>query len=262
MNIRIVIGILLLFAAFSASLSAQELQWHSPFEKNVFEKSTDSSLRELAFLVAADSTISDSSFAQVHTQLVTFCQQLSKKRKKFLSESQFLYYVFKEVQKRYLHTYQPYPLFTSLRDSTYNCVSGTALYAWVLAQVGFDTQIRETNRHVYLRVQTVRSEYLIDATDPQGGFVSDDEMLISKRELWYASNEVMCGKAFNQAISLTQLAGLQYFNEAVKAFNRRSYEKCLQYLTKADALYPNSAKLTNLRAMTQRNLQPVWTASK
>jgi len=206
-------------------------------------------------MLAADVTMTDTTFARTYTELSAFCGQLTKKRKKFLSESQFLYYVFRQVRQRYLYHYQPYPLFTQLfQDSTYNCVSGTALYAWILEQLGFETEIREMNLHAYLRVRTVRSEYLIDATDPYNGFVSDDETLITRRELWYASNELMHGKPYNKAITLQNLAGLQYFNEAVKAFNRRSYEVCVQYLTKAERLHTGSSKVAYLRNLAQRQL--------
>nr|MCU0353959.1 hypothetical protein [Cytophagales bacterium] len=65
----------------------------------------------------------------------------------------------------------------------------------------------------------------------------------------------------NQAITLTQLAGLQYFNEAVKAFNRRSFEKCLVFLEKAEQLYSGSAKVANLRQMAESQLSPSLVAS-
>jgi hypothetical protein len=243
-------------------VQGQAARWQSAFEEKAFAQPADSSDDALACLLAADASVNDSVFAQTHAELSGFCQQLVKKRKKFLSEPQFLYYVFRQTRQRYLHHYQPYPLFTALlRDSVYNCVSGTALYAWVLNRLGFHTEIRETNCHAYLRVKTTRSEYLIDATDPYNGFVSDDEMLIVRRELWYASNELRSGKPLNQAITLTQLAGLQYFNEAVKAFNRRSFEKCLVFLEKAEFLYNGSAKVASLRQMTESQLSPSLVAS-
>ena len=248
--------------AVTDGVQGQAIRWQSEFEKNAFRQTElDSSASVLACLIAADNTATDSIFMKIQTELVGFCQQLAKKRRKFLSESQFLFYVFRQVQQRYLHRYEPYPLFTSVfRDSTYNCLSGTALYAYVLQQTGFAVEIRETNLHAYLRVKSVRSEYLIDATDPQNGFVSDDEMLIAHREFWYASKEIRSGKAYNQAISLTQLAGLQYFNEAVKAFNRRAYSKCMGHLAKAGLLYPNSEKITALQKMAQPHTQPALAA--
>ena len=243
-------------------VQGQAARWQSAFEEKVFAQSADSSDYALACFLAADASVTDSVFAHTHAELSGFCQQLVKKRKKFLAESQFLYYVFRQVRQRYLHQYQPYPLFTALlRDSVYNCVSGTALYAWMLNRLGFSTEIRETNCHVYLRVKTVRSEYLIDATDPYNGFVSDDEMMIVRRELWYASNELRNGAPLNQSITLTQLAGLQYFNEAVKAFNRRSFEKSLLHLHKAEQLYNGSAKVANLRQLTENQLVTSLAAS-
>ncbi|MDJ1498239.1 hypothetical protein QNI19_35215 [Cytophagaceae bacterium DM2B3-1] len=253
----IYIWVLILSGITMDGAKGQAIRWHSSFEEKVFTQWTDSSGKGLADFFAADPVITDSLFLQKESELTLVCSQLVKKRKKFLAESQFLYYVFKQVHKRYLYHYQPYPLFTSLQDSTYNCVSGTALYAWVLGKLGFSTEIREMNRHVYLRVHTVRSTYLIDATDPDNGFVSDDEMLISRRELWYASNEITQARPCNKIITLSNLAGLQYFNEAVKAFNRGTYEKCMQLLNKATILYPGSDKIANLQSMTQKQLPSV-----
>ncbi len=243
-------------------VQGQAIRWQSVFEQSAFQHTAaGSGMAELAYLVAVDGLATDSTFVKIHAELSGFCQQLVKKRRKFSSESQFLFYAFQQVQQRYLHHYQPYPLFTAtFRDSTYNCVSGTALYAYVLQHLGFAVEIRETNLHAYLRVKSVRSEYLIDATDPQNGFVSDDELLIARREFWYASNEIRSGKAYNQAISLTQLAGLQYFNEAVKTFNRRSYAACAEHLAKAELLYPNSEKVTALQKMAQPHIQPTLAA--
>ncbi len=253
---------LLTFVWFStAGLQGQAVRWQSSFEEKTFDQCPDSA-DALAYFLSADASVTDSTFVQMHADLSDFCRQLAKKRKKSLSESYFLHYVFKQVSQRYLHQYQPYPLFTGLQDNVYNCVSGTALYAWMLGKLGFEIEIRETNRHVYLRVKTEKSNYLMDATDPENGFVSEDEMQIVRRELWYASNELMQGKPYNRSITLRELAGLQYFNEAVKAFNRRAYESCMQHLTKAGRLYRESTKIMNLHELTQNRLQPVWTASK
>ncbi|MDJ1506600.1 hypothetical protein [Xanthocytophaga agilis] len=250
----IYIWILILSGIAMDGAQGQTIRWHSSFEEKVFTQWTDSSSKELAAFFAADPVITDSLFFHKETELTSLCNQLAKKRKKFLAESQFLYYVFKQVHNRYMYHYQPYPLFTSLQDSVYNCVSGTALYAWVLGKLGFVTEVREMNRHVYLRVHTVRSTYLIDATDLDNGFVSDDEVLISRRELWYASNEIAQARPCNKIITLSNLAGLQYFNEAVKAFNRGTYEKCMQILNKANILYPDSEKIANLQIMAQKQL--------
>lgn len=254
--------ILTLGWAAADSAQGQAIRWQSAFEENAFRQSTaNNQAAQLACLIAVDGAATDSTFTQIHAELSLLCQQLAKKRRRFLSESQFLFYAFQQVRQRYLHRYQPYPVFTAaFKDSTYNCLSGTALYAYVLQQIGFTVEIRETNLHAYLRVKSVRSEYLIDATDPQNGFVSDDELLIARREFWYAANELRQGKAYNEAISLTQLAGLQYFNEAVKAFNRRAYDTCMEYLAKTDLLYPKSEKVAALQKMAQPRMQPALTA--
>lgn len=251
---------------FAGSVQAQAIRWQSSFEQTTFgpTEAIDTARQVLAQLLAADASVTDSTFVHTYTELSSFCQQLSKKRKRFVSESHFLFYIFQQTQKKYLQRYEAYPTFTALfgGQATYNCLSGTAVYAWVLNRLGFEAEIRETNLHVYLRVKTVRSSYLIDATDPQNGFVSDDELQITRRELWYASNELKRGKPCNISITLRQLAGLQYFNEAVKAFNKRDYQACTQHLQKADLLYAGSAKIAHLQTMLQQAAGTVLVATR
>jgi hypothetical protein len=155
--------------------------------------------------------------------------------------------VFDQGRREFLHSYDKnYPQFSSLfTEGRYNCVTGTAMYAWVLLRMGYDIKIHETALHAYLTIHTGENVYLMDATDPANGFVAG-AVNVGKRELWYTGNELQKGLTFQKVITFQQLCGLQYYNQAVVHFNRRNYNSSLSFLQKAAELYPESDRVISL----------------
>jgi tetratricopeptide (TPR) repeat protein len=196
----------------------------------------------LALLLATDPDAGHS-FLQ---ELDHLSVQLGKKRKK-ADHARMMKRVFDEGRRRFLHSYDKnYPHFSQLfTEGSYNCVTGTALYAWVLGRLGYPVQIHETAFHAYLIVRAESTVYLFDATDPGSGFVTG-ATAAGKRALWYTGNELQKGVSFNRVISFRQLCGLQYYNQGVLAFNARDYDRSLAYLRKALELYPDSERIANL----------------
>jgi tetratricopeptide (TPR) repeat protein len=173
-------------------------------------------------------------------------RQLSKKPKK-ADHTRMVKRVFDEGRRRFLHSYDKnYPHFNQLfTGGSYNCLTGTALYAWVLERLGYPVQIHETAFHAYLTVQAGHTVYLLDATDPGSGFVAG-AAAAGKRALWYTGNELQKGVSFNRLITFRELCGLQYYNQGVVAFNARNYDQSLAFLRKALELYPGSARIAEL----------------
>jgi tetratricopeptide (TPR) repeat protein len=201
--------------------------------------SADSSL---ALLLATDPDAGNVYFRE----LDRLFGQLGKKRGK-ADHTRMMKRVFDEGRRRFLHSYDKnYPHFNQLfTEGSYNCVTGTALYAWLLGRLGYPVQIHETAFHAYLVVQAESTVYLFDATDPGSGFVAG-AAAAGKRALWYTGNELQKGVSFNRVISFRQLCGLQYYNQGVVAFNARDYDRSLAYLRKALELYPGSERIARL----------------
>lgn len=178
--------------------------------------------------------------------------QLGKTRRK-ADHTRMMKRVFHEGRRRFLHSYDKnYPHFNQLfTEGSYNCVTGTALYAWVLQRLGYPVRIHETAFHAYLIVQAESTVYLFDATDPGSGFVAG-AAAAGKRALWYTGNELQKGVSFNRVISFRELCGLQYYNQGVVAFNARDYDRSLAYLRKALELYPGSERIVNLERQALR----------
>ncbi len=186
------------------------------------------------------------SAGQAYLQLEKMAAGVIAKRVK-KDHQRILKLVFDQGRREFLHFYDKnYPHFSSLfTEGKYNCVTGTAMYAWVLLRLGYDIKIHETAFHAYLTIHTDKNVYLMDATDPVNGFV-EGVVNVGKRELWYTGNELQKGLTFKKVITFRQLCGLQYYNQAVVHFNRRNYSSSIAFLQKAAELYPQSDRITSL----------------
>lgn len=176
---------------------------------------------------------------QIYQQLHSHIQALAAKQQKYKHERQFLKYLFYNTHKKFLKKYEMYQDFSAIfgKDKKYNCVSGTTLYALILQELGYKYTIKETAFHVYLIVHTQKyPKILFDATDPHTGFLYNPHV-VNKRERHYTENNKY---KINQAITLSQLIGLQYYNQGVQHFNQKTFGKALVKLTKAYQHYPSS----------------------
>ncbi len=180
----------------------------------------------------------------------TLFTALSEKQEKFNDELRFLKHLFNYVHRKQLNTYQQYATITETlgKSKRYNCVSGTALYAMLLSDLGYHYSIKEFDYHVLLIVHLADRDVLLESTDPYNGFVDVkdeiNEILDShlKVKSPYQENEVV-SHVFAQSmrdIELSDLAGLQYYNSALIHYNKQEYFYALVDVKKAYALYPSN----------------------
>jgi len=168
----------------------------------------------------------------------------------------FLEYIFYKTHKKFLNHYKKY---TSLNESFnsgyYDCVSGTLLYAKILNHFNIQTEIIETDFHVFLIAKTETQEFIFEATDPLYGFIEDPKE-IAQYKLKFKpqagsfglSSAIEIGNQsyinsdentiYNQ-ISMQQLNGLQFYNKGILALNEHAYEAAHTQLKTAFSLYPS-----------------------
>jgi hypothetical protein len=180
-----------------------------------------------------------------------FVQKLES-HKDAKGDSKFLRYVFTKTHQRYLKHYETYAGFNELTiNGNYNCLTGTALYALILDQLGYEFRIIETNYHIFLVVNSKEGQILFEATDPAKGFISD-AAAVAKRMSAYKENQttqlesgknyyLYSFKLFNE-VNLDQMAGLLYYNEAIEEFNDHHFQDAVADLDKAMSLY-NSPRI-------------------
>ena len=247
----------------SLSLSSQDipglsycLLFDSNLEKQAFQKSNNDQCDPLVFLLAYDPKIDSNQYIAVKNELSGYAYKLNEKRRKCRQESKFLHYVFNSVHREYLRKYKHSETFNGIfNGGIYNCVSGTALYACLLSQLGYSPKIYETRYHIFLLVDLKdSSQILFETTDPLAGFVDNKER-VSRRIQHYLKDEqetltkrLTLSAPFNnhtilEDVSLKEVAGLHYYNLAVDLINKENYYDAFRALKKANILYPESQRI-------------------
>lgn len=192
--------------------------------------------------------------------------KLKEKRASSKSDELFLKHVFYTVHRKMLGEYEQYVTFSEIfkKEKKYDCVTGTALYALILDELGIDFQVHETDYHVYLVAYSGEKEYLFESTDALAGFAWDPKEIAERRafvnqESVRINTELaMTGLASNEdaeqgatyidnVVNLRQLAGLHYYNQALKRFNTNDHKEAYKMIIIAQGIYP-SQRIKNASA--------------
>ena len=257
--IRSAILIILLFSCLAVNgqdNSKDHSLFNTALEQEAF-RYPDCKKDTLPFLMVYDSTLDSKKYQEIQNSLNLFVRQLETRKSKFRTDANFIRFVFRKTHRRYLGSYVRYGAFNELfYTRNYNCLSGTALYAYILGQLNFEVRISETKVHSFLTIlQNGKVEFLIEATDPYNGFVRGEEKVFERiqeyqgKERAIASDSIAISVQRYPAITqiqLKELAGLHYFNIAVVDFNNSNYGESLICLRKAEILYPDSQRIKDL----------------
>jgi hypothetical protein len=179
----------------------------------------------------------------------SFLQQLDKKKHAFKQEKDLVRYIFYKTHQKFLKNFQTESSFGELLTTgKYNCLTGTALYALLFEHFEINYSIIETNHHIFIIAKADGAEILIETTDPLEGFVDNPEK-IQNRLNDYRNNVVPNAAqdgvryefSFNlwEAVTLEELTGLLYFNNAVKAYNQQDLIEAAMLLIKAGQYKPS-----------------------
>ena len=182
-------------------------------------------------------------------ELTAMVEKFKHRKKRYSSEEQWLEDIFYQVHRKYLKRYQSFSTLPDLFErGTYDCVSGTALYALICELLYIPYAIRETEYHVYLMALVDGKKVLIESTDSMYGFVSQPDTVQNLIKIYHTDNVSKDMKwPANSSVDWVQLAGLQYFNKAVQYYNDKKFSSALSYLDKAMQYY-SSARITTFRA--------------
>ena len=240
-------SILIVVVACFATVTSDVLAYKS--SKAPFR---ESSPREIALAKQAFSALmrvhpktAQANIDRQYDELNEFLAHLQKKQQRYRSEKRFLSYFFYKVHRKFLKQYRPHTTFLELLEQgSYDCVTGTALYALLLDALGISYQVNEFPFHVYLEVITTEADtFLIESTDPQGGWVTSPAEQ-KQRFAFYSQPSEQKDDAYFQydftiaeTISLSQLVGLSYFNEAVANYNQRNIQRAVRLLNQAERWY-------------------------
>lgn len=174
-----------------------------------------------------------------------FVNDLKLKKQKWNNDHRLLRHVFYSTHREYLKKYEPYQSFQDIFwTGTYGCLTGTALYAFLMEELGFNYEIIETNYHMFLLVKTDDKEYLIESTDPAHGFVHSKKAISHRiKEAIEYNRDDSRSYAFKydiyKSVSHIELIGLQYYNTAIDAYNNENFVMTLYCLNEASRINPS-----------------------
>ncbi|MFY0672463.1 MAG: hypothetical protein JXQ87_03625 [Bacteroidia bacterium] len=238
--------VIALFFPLLANAQLTNLKFSSEFEQQAFSiiDSTKQPKDILRLFFAAESSISNADFELIYNQILAFneTQKLHKNPR----------HLFEETQNRFFSHYELSPTISSLIvDSTFSCLTGSALMSFFLEINDFEYAIKELPFHVFLNVKYKNRDFILETTDTAYGYLPDIE---SNRRA-YQADSVDDSHIFNEIgdysnlsngkvvvsgkISFIELAGLNYYNTAINHLNNQDYELAVYQLQKAYYLYPS-----------------------
>ncbi|AGA76586.1 hypothetical protein [Echinicola vietnamensis] len=249
---RLLICVVVVFAGICHAMS-QEWDLESSVFENAAEKQLflgDPAPKDLLMALHAAEHIETASLDKL-------IEKLDKRSQKKEYTEWFLEEVFYKAHQYVLKTYIKHSSFNeALTTGAYDCVSGSAIYGLLLDRYGFDFEVIETDYHVFLLVHVEDGKtYVFESTEPRAGFIKDQEAVAEY--ISFFNHQVVRGKTKQLAelgsvmaqfteyntiytsISLRELAGLQYYNDAVHHFNEGDVAMAYKQLAKAKSLYPS-----------------------
>ena len=198
----------------------------------------------------------------VWTSLVS---ELDSKRSKSSADLNFLRQIFQKSHQRLFKKYEQHSTFnTMLSKGQFDCVSGSAALGMLLERYEYVYDIIETDYHVFIVVNLDGKKIVLESTLPVGGMITTPSE-VEKYLKAYKPKEFAALKAVNQRLAgpeidysdnsifrkvqLKELAGLQYYNDAIVHFNAQAFGPAVEQLSKAYLLYP-SDRILDLRELS------------
>lgn len=249
---KVFIFILLVSSCSAICKGADTLFFKSQFERKQFESLKTNKIDIISLLISFDS---DSSYSEyVKKRLDGFYYYIKSKNLEKKPEKIFAREIFKEAHAFFLKKYEEHISFSRIfKNGYYNCVSATALFAIILENYNIPYYIKETPTHVYLVAFPNSHNILFETTSPQGFFAPDTKMketyvnwmIRAKFTTQEYVDKLGYPTAFQELyyprdnIDLTEIAGIQYYNETVNVSQETNYVEAIRNILKACVLHPS-----------------------
>ncbi|MCP4457510.1 MAG: hypothetical protein GY816_05705 [Cytophagales bacterium] len=253
---KIIISILLTLLSFVSLAqydSTLRINFKSVFEQKVLTNISQSD--DLSLLLAISPKADSMYVVKVKTLLEEFREELVKKKFLNKSEEKKIKLLFELTHKYFFTKYQEISNFSEIFESSeYNCVSATALYVLLLKAYDIPFSIKEAPTHVYSIAYPKTKGIIIESTAPENGYYYPSEANMQKAvkslvDLKYVTQEEVNNKGTKKVyveffydedvISVLQLAGRQYSNEAISYLQENNFEEALNSIHKTQLLNPS-----------------------
>ena len=157
-----------LFANKDSLIVYSDLDSTSNLEENCFRKLANGrKVNYLQFFISSDEGITKYQYQQWQKRFDYVTNQVKLKFNPKKKPAKNIKKIYKEVHDSYCQKYTMNTDFSDLfKDGSYNCVSGTAIYALIFEELDIPYSIKEVPTHVYLVAYPETENIYVEATDP------------------------------------------------------------------------------------------------
>lgn len=265
--ILLLTGLCLALAASAQEnpVSYSDISHSSPFEKKVLDDHFLHQKSDLFLLFMANGNLLkeadvDGARTRFYTHLSTIGTEKARKNEKKIK------LIYDDVHKAFLSKYEMKNRFEDIfYNGYYNCVSASALYGLAFQHFNIPFTIKEEPTHVYLIAFPGAEQIMVETTTPVNGFrtidpqfkqnyvkVLRDQKVISAQEFAGTNTDALFNKFYfgeQENITLAQLVGLQYFNDALYLAEQEKYLEAISQAEKAYLFYPSKRMAYTLMSM-------------
>ena len=193
-------------------------------------------------------------------KLQQLVRKLSDKQIRSGKKAAFVDYLFTKTRQQFLRNFTDYATFTeTINTGTYNCLTGTALYALLLSHFEIPYHVIETNYHIFLIAETENGRVLLEATDAENGFVQGESNIDDRIKEYRQSPPLKHDRSktyyqyeadLYKEVSLDELTGLLYYNRAIVAYNQHDLPGSIENLSRSVERY-QSARTSEFASILQ-----------
>ena len=220
-RVLISLCLLCLFAPGSGQ-SNEKIIFTSRFEAFAFsKKDQDNTQSTIDLLLAGDAGTTFQNAESVHYRLQNLIADLKPKHGS-KPKPATIRKIHRTIHKKLYSNYSyPATFSSSFTTGQYNCITSTAMMAFILDEIGYSYIIYCSPNHVYLAVPMEHGSTIVETTNRWEGVEY--------------TKEAPGKKGFHE-IELIELAGLQYYNQALEYYNYGRDKEARSALIKARLL--------------------------
>lgn len=254
---KLALGLFFLTLNLSAQTDSLDLRFVSNLEKEFFLNSVRDSINidYIAGLTVIDSSCTLKRIEKYSSRINSVINTLPlEKQKKGKKEKKRIKEIYDIIHETFFKKYTLEAYFTDIFElGHYNCVTASALYAYVFEKINIPYTIKEEPGHVYIIAYPNVYDIYLETTVPgEYGFYIPEEDTIREIvdelvAMKLVSIDELSAKGYSQTyqeyyfdenyLSLKNLIGAQYYNRAVFAIAEEDYEEGYFNLEKAKFFY-------------------------
>lgn len=236
-------------------VSFEDLKFNSYFEEMAFYNFMQGSGDVLMLFAAIDPDVNTNIYEGFKKDLIRERKSIDSRKFRRVREERKIKIIYDHVNKQVLTRYREKILFPHIFvNGTFNCLTASAYYGFLMDSLGIEYDFRETFNHVHPVAFPNTMQIKIETTDPIAGIEYYDDKLkrkfvdyllekkvMSRDEYYSNSIEELFNKYFlpESGIELVELAGLHYLNDALYKYDSEEYFAAFEQIKKAYFLYPS-----------------------